>query len=159
MFKRLMSLVRGRRAAQVLLMDHPSFGRIAFFPGRDSAGIWQMHDPWPSTTPGERLSCGSIPGTADGPFAEAERFLLQKREDTEQVWQLCAGALEDARKRWRTQPSEGPLREAFVLTSLGLEAPITHPPTWEVGFEDRDGRIVVWVTFVGDRQASVVCDT
>jgi hypothetical protein len=144
------------------LREDDDFGRISFVPDTDDSqiGIWQMHDDWDHPNEFARVGCCSIPGTPDGPDSEARRFLLGKRKELAALWTLCADVLEGERTRWPPLRAKGPLTGSFVLTSIGLDEPITDPPTWSVGFESK-GKFWVYVEvhLTGDKITSHSCDT
>lgn len=122
-------------------------------------GIWQMHDTWELPEAHAKVGCNSIPGTKDGPYPEAREFLLRKRALLSELWEPCRAILEQERTRWFPQRSGEPLHDCFVLTSLGLDEPITDPPNWSVGFESLGSRwIYVEIEFKGDEVVGHVCD-
>lgn len=143
-------------------MNDPDFGRIGFFPSKvgGARGIWQTIDDGNVLSESARLGFCSIPGDLSGPFAEARAFLLGKRDLLKEVWEQAAPALEGIRAHWRPDTAGRPLREVFVLTSLGMEDPIADPPVWEVSFEPRDGAwIFASVCFEGAAVIATSCDT
>jgi hypothetical protein len=150
------------KPSPVLAMQDPDFGRITFFANEadESKGIWQMDVDWKLPNAFAEVGCSSIPGTPSGPYLEARLFLLGKRDSLLEVWGQVAEHLEKVRAKWRQDTGTRPLKEVFYLSSLGLDEPITNPPSWDVSFEPREG---FWVfatfQFQGNVIVGTTCDT
>jgi hypothetical protein len=146
----------------VLSVLDADFGAISFDenPERAGVGIWQMHEKWELPDARARLRCNSIPGTKDGPYEQSRGFLLEKKAAVESLWDLCGGVLSDVRKEWYPEKADRPLKELFILSSLGLEEPILDPPKWSVGFEGTASPwLYVEVSFEGATVLGHSCDT
>jgi hypothetical protein len=151
----------GARSKVLTLEDH-DFGHISFdeHPQGSGVGIWQMHDDWELPNASAKLGCNSIPGGREGPYPEARAFLLAKKSRAAELWGICEDVLQEIRdKRFPSRKGE-PLRQVFVMTSLGLDEPITDPACWSVGFESQDPHwVYVEVALRGDEVTGHVCDT
>jgi len=147
-------------SAPVPPVDDPDFGAIRFDGPEGGVGIWQMDSAWIVPEANAEVICASIPGDGNGPFPEARAFLLAKKASLSEIWADANAPLESLRKKWRPDTLGKPLSDVLKLSSIGLDEPMTSPPTWDVSFESRQGQ---WVSFTlvysGSSLVTSRCDT
>lgn len=141
-------------------MTDPDFGKITY-DGEDT-GIWQSDDDIQMPEHKASLGFSSIPGTQEGPYPEAKKFLLSKKNDLDNIWNLCEETLRGVCKERKHLDPELPIRDQFQLTGLSLDHEHwkEDPKHWEVCFEPTtNARIWVFIGFVGDEIEYQTCDS
>jgi hypothetical protein len=119
----------------------PDFGPIRFL-GDPSHGFWSMDGKWAVPFQQQGIACAEIPGDASGPTASARSFLLLKREQPEQIWQLAEPHIRELMSGWPEFQGIEP-QEAFHISCLAKDSYL--PAGWEVCFETHVG--LKWVNF------------
>ncbi|MFH2045297.1 MAG: hypothetical protein ABIK92_09135 [Pseudomonadota bacterium] len=138
----------------------PKFGEITY--DGEETGIWQTDHDIDIPEHKARLGFSSIPGTPEGPYPEAKKFLLSKKHDLEKIWNSCEETLRVVCKERKYLDPELPVRDQFELTGLSLDHEHwkNDPKHWEVCFEPTTkASLWVFIGFVGDEIEYQTCDS
>lgn len=120
----------------ILTVEDRDFGTIRYDPPNNvtNHGCWQMDDKWRDTT----LSSASIPGDESGPFERERRFLLEKFNSTDEIWDLCSCDLFQASELLIKEVTKENLREIFFITCINTDLMDSDDFEWEVCFESKN---------------------
>jgi len=123
-------------------MQDPDLGAIRFLRISGTNGYWSMDGKWTVPYQEQGIACAEIPGDRSGPTMDAKSFLLSKRSQPDQIWELAEPHLRELMTIWSHLQHLEP-RDAFFISCLSKDS--NHQDGWEVCFETRDG--LKWVNF------------
>lgn len=156
--KWLTSLLGIKPSAPVPTLIDPDFGKISF--EGEETGIWQTHDCIENVEHHARYGFASIPGDRSGPYAKSRAFLLQKTNELDELWRICAPALHQECERWSAKGLRKPVEEQFILTDVSIDEDYESSAAYEVGFESKGNFwVYVAVTVKDGKIESHTCDT
>jgi hypothetical protein len=136
-----------RRRPEPVFFDHPALGRLEFSP---EEALWESADD-------AGVFHGGIPGDAGGPDPARADELVQRLEDIERYWGLCADDLLYIASNYDALPKANDPRELFEVAAVSL-----GPDYWEVCFQTRESLgkwLYVGMQFEGERLVSNSIDT
>jgi hypothetical protein len=129
----MFSLLRKLFSREPPLRIHdPDFGQIRFH--NDFGGYWTMENDWTVPFQAEGVSCVDIPGGREGPAQDAREFLLAKKSQPDQLWDLCEPFVRECMSGWDAFDGMEP-RETFFITCINKDSDVLDG--WEVCFESR----------------------
>ena len=125
-----------------LRMEDPDFGAIRFLESSGKDGYWAMDGKWTVPYQAQGITCAEIPGDRSGPATGARSFLLSKRSQADDIWDLAAPHLRELMAAWSHLEALEP-KKAFFISCLAKDSDLQDG--WEVCFETHEG--LEWVNF------------
>jgi len=123
------------------------FGFISYEPPNKNwdEGYWQMFNDWGCSESNAKIGCSTIPGDKNGPFKESRHFLLSKKENLNDLWQLCNKSLNKIKQEWYPGDTDKSIQDIYYLSSLGMGK--SNTDDWNISFETKEDYRWSFVTF------------
>ena len=140
-------------------IEDPAFGPLLFMyiPRAPERSYWEGEWLFPPT--GTRVSI-SLPGTIDGPVAEAREFYLALPGSFDRLMQSVRAPLDRVFRDWQQRPLSPDLWQDVKLSGFGIDDQGTRPVAWEVSFETIGERwLGITIPFLGDEAQDAIVDT
>jgi hypothetical protein len=138
--------------------NDPDFGDLLFMfiPNAPERSYWECEWKFPRTD--SVVSIG-LPGSEDGPTADARQFYLDLPGRFDQVLTAARPKLEYVFTDWLHQELPEDIFSAVRLTGFGVEDPKAEPIKWDVAFETTGATwLGITIPFVGNEPQEAVVD-
>ena len=131
LLRKLVGLLSGGAsgAGSARELEHPYFGRMRYFEGKDQAGYWEAEVPI-AEPPGK--ASVTLNGLPDGPTPAEEAFCREALADLDALFDRCREAFAPRYEEWAQEPMPADWRGPFELDGISVPPGGDDSGEWEV---------------------------